>query len=146
MAMFGCFSSLEYVLSNTTYNKYKIGEFPLSFSFYFFINKAINHIERGLIILNIRKIYHGLESYIVTTTSIFITIYAWIVLAFGYAAITYALYNTYANWGDLADKVIIIILAIFIYPALLYFSLIMGRVTKEEIKSLKSNMKKKKSK
>ena len=142
------------------YNKYKIGEFPLSFSFYFFINKVINHIKRGLIILNIRKIYDGLESYIVTTTSIFITIYAWIVIAFGYAAITYALYNAYANWGDLADKVIITISAIFIYPALLYFSLIMGRVypallyfslimgrvTKEEITSLKSNMKKKKSK
>ena len=128
------------------YNKYKIGEFPLSFSFYFFINKAINHIERGLIILNIRKIYHGLESYIVTTTSIFITIYAWIVLAFGYAAITYVLYDAYTNWTDLVGKVLITIAAIFVYPALLYFSLIMGRVTKEEITSLKSNMKKKKSK
>ena len=99
-----------------------------------------------MIILNIRKIYHGLESYIVTTTSIFITIYAWIVLAFGYAAITYVLYDAYTNWTDLVGKVLITIAAIFVYPALLYFSLIMGRVTKEEITSLKSNMKKKKSK
>lgn len=137
---------MVFVLSSTTYNKYKIGEFPLSFSFYFFINKAINYIERGLIILNIRKIYHGLESYIVTTTSIFVTIYAWIVLAFGYAAITYVLYYAYTNWNDLVGKVIITISAIFAYPALLYFSLIMGRITKEEIKSFKSDIKKKKSK
>lgn len=128
------------------YNKYKIGEIPLSFSFYFFINKAINHIERGLIILNIKKIYDGLESYIVTTTSIFVTIYAWIVIAFGYVVITYVLYDAYANWGDLAGKVIITVIAIFVYPALLYFSLIQGRITKEQIKSFKSNVKKKKSK
>ena len=96
--------------------------------------------------MNIRKIYNGLESYIVTTTSIFITIYAWIVIAFGYSVITYVLYDAYANWGDLAGKVIITVSAIFIYPALLYFSLIMGGITKEQIKSFKSNMKKKKSK